>query len=102
MEKRINRGYEITQSIQVGSKEFVLGVHPKAASQFVTWQCTNKDDYDWGHYHNNLLIATKDLCERAMSEIEYLEQREAERNSIQKDQEEPRKRKVQKDRDKER
>lgn len=102
MEKRINEGYEIIQSIQVGSKEFVLGVHSKAPDQFVTWECTNKDDYDWGHYTNTLLKATKDLCKRAMKEIKYLEEKEAEKDSYQKKQKKPRKRKVQKDRDEER
>lgn len=102
MEKRINQGYEIIQSIQVGRAEFVLGEHPKAPSRYVTWECKDKDNYFAGNYMNNLLAATKDLCERAMTQIEYLEQKEAERNSNQKDQEEPRKRKVQKDRDEER
>lgn len=102
MEKRINQGYEIIQSIQVGSAEFVLGEHPKAASRYVTWECKDKNNYFNGNYMGNLLAATKDLCERAMAEIEYLEQKEAERNSNQKNQEEPRKRKVQKDRDEER
>ena len=102
MRKRVNQGYEIKQSIQVGSAEFVLGEHPKAPSRFATWQCRDQDDYFFGHYHNDLLKAVKDLCERAMSEIEYLEQKETERNSIKKDQKEPKQRKVQKDRDEER
>lgn len=102
MEKRINQGYEIIQSIQVGRAEFVLGEHPQAPCRYVTWECKDKDSYFFGHYTSNLLAATKDLCERAMAEIEYLEQKGAERNSNQKDQEEPRKRKVQKDRDEER
>ncbi len=80
MEKRINQGYEIIQSIQVGSAEFVLGEHPKAPSRYVTWECKDKDNYFNGNYMSNLLAATKDLCERAMAEIEYLEEREIERN----------------------
>ena len=80
MEKRINQGYEIIQSIQVGSAEFVLGEHPKAPSRYVTWECKDKDNYFAGNYMNNLLAATKDLCERAMTQIEYLEEREIERN----------------------
>lgn len=80
MEKRINQGYEIIQSIQVGRAEFVLGEHPKAPSRYVTWECKDKDNYFAGNYMNNLLAATKDLCERAMTQIEYLEEREIERN----------------------
>lgn len=38
------------------------------------------DNYFAGNYMNNLLAATKDLCERAMTQIEYLEEREIERN----------------------
>lgn len=80
MGKRINQGYEIIQSIQVGRAEFVLGEHPKAPSRYVTWECKDKDNYFAGNYMNNLLAATKDLCERAMTQIEYLEEREIERN----------------------
>lgn len=80
MEKRTNQGYEIIQSIQVGRAEFVLGEHPKAPSRYVTWECKDKDNYFAGNYMNNLLAATKDLCERAMTQIEYLEEREIERN----------------------
>lgn len=80
MEKRINQGYEIIQSIQVGRAEFVLGEHPKAPSRYVTWECKDKDNYFAGNYMNNLLAATKDLCERAMTQIEYLEEWEIERN----------------------
>lgn len=74
--KRINAGYVITSAVSVGNTEFVLGVHSKAPEQFVTWECQHGTDYIWGHYTDNLLSATKDLCARVMSEIEYLEQRE--------------------------
>lgn len=73
---RINAGYIITNSIPVGSAEFVLGVHQTAPDKFVTWQCRNKEDYFWGHYTDNLLKATKDLCERALNEVRALEERE--------------------------
>ena len=76
MEKRVNQGYEIVQSIEVGTSEFVLGV-----SQFVTWICSGKTDYYWGQYTDSLLKATKDLCERALEEIAYLEQREQRRGT---------------------
>ena len=71
MNYRINAGYIITDSIHVGEMEFVLGVHSTAANQFVTWACKDGKDYFWGHYHDDLLSATKDLLERAMQELEF-------------------------------
>ena len=68
MEKRVNQGYEIVQSIEVGTSEFVLGVSQYHPEQFVTWKCSGKTDYYWGHYTDSLLKATKDLCERALEE----------------------------------
>ena len=60
MEKRVNQGYEIVQSIEVGTSEFVLGVSQYHPEQFVTWKCSGKTDYYWGHYTDSLLKATKD------------------------------------------
>lgn len=48
MEKRVNQGYEIVQSIEVGTSEFVLGVSQYHPEQFVTWKCSGKTDYYWG------------------------------------------------------
>lgn len=70
---RENEGFIITSAIPVGSKEFVLGVNRENPQSFVTWECKGGADYYWGHYMNNLLKATKDLCQRAMDEAEYLE-----------------------------
>lgn len=81
MEKRVNQGYEIVQSIEVGTSEFVLGVSQYHPEHFVTWKCSGKTDYYWGHYTDSLLKATKDLCERALEEISYLEQREQRRGT---------------------
>ena len=39
MSIRINAGYILTDSVHVGEMEFVMGVHSKAPSQFVTWAC---------------------------------------------------------------
>ncbi|MCM1245286.1 MAG: hypothetical protein NC293_06530 [Roseburia sp.] len=74
--ERINESFVITGAIPVGNKEFVLGVNRKAASSFVTWECRGRDDYFWGRYTDSPLKAARDLCERAMAEIVYLEQRE--------------------------
>lgn len=71
MNMRINAGYIITDSVHVGGMEFVLGVHSAAANQFVTWACKDGNNYFWGHYHDDLLTATKDLLERATQELEF-------------------------------
>ena len=73
---RTNAGFVITTSIPVGNAEFVLGVNMKNPNSFVTWECKGQTDYFWGHYTDSLLKATKDLCQRAMDEVLYLEQRE--------------------------
>ena len=70
---RSNAGYLITASIPVGNVEFVLGVDKKE-EQYVTWECRNKTEYSFGHYTDSLFKATKDLCQRAMAEVQYLEQ----------------------------
>ncbi|WP_322172935.1 hypothetical protein [Acutalibacter caecimuris] len=67
----MNAGYIITDSVHVGEVEFVLGVHSTAPKQFVTWTCKDGKDYYWGHYHSDLLSATKDLLERATQELEF-------------------------------
>lgn len=74
MSDRINQGYLITSSVHIGESEYVLGVNVKAPSQFVTWKCSNGNDYVWGHYFSDLFAAEKDLIMRAQEEIEYLEQ----------------------------
>ena len=74
MGSRMNAGYLITDSIHIGTTEFVLGVSI-AEQPFVTWQFTENEggvrDYYWGHYHSDLLAAKKDLLERAGAELEY-------------------------------
>ena len=57
MDYRENAGYIITDSCHVGDSEFVLGVHLTAPQQFVTWKCSNRTDYDWGHYFSDLFRA---------------------------------------------
>jgi len=71
MNMRVNANYIITDSIHIGNKEFVLGVHSTAPSQFVTWECMNGNDYNFGHYYSEMLSATKDLLERANQELKY-------------------------------
>lgn len=89
MNMRINAGYIITDSVHVGTTEFVLGVHSTAKSQFVTWACEGGTDYNWGHYHSDLLTATKDLLERAAQELAFCMEAKTEEKSPQKETEEP-------------
>lgn len=74
MDYRENAGYVITDSCHVGDSEFVLGVHLTAPQQFVTWKCSNRTDYDWGHYFSDLFSAQKDLVARAQEEVQCLEE----------------------------
>lgn len=74
MDYRENAGYIITDSCHVGDSKFVLGVHLTAPQQFVTWKCSNRTDYDWGHYFSDLFSAQKDLVARAQEEVQCLEE----------------------------
>ena len=65
MGNRMNAGYLITDSIHIGTTEFVLGVSIAERSMFVTWACQGSD------YYYDLLAAKKDLLERAGAELEY-------------------------------
>jgi len=77
MDQRINAGYVIIDSIHIGNTEFVLGVNDRQPDMFVTWACTGGDNYFWGHYHDDLLKAKKDLLGRAGQELELqMERRE--------------------------
>lgn len=71
MSIRINAGCILTDSVHVGETEFVMGVHSKASSQFVTWACKNGTDYFWGHYFSDPLLAMKDLLSRANQELVF-------------------------------
>ena len=74
MSLRINEGYIITDSIHIGEYKFVLGVSQHIANDFVTWRCNNGNYYYWGHYHNDLFSAEKDLVERAAEKMRELQE----------------------------
>ena len=74
MDWRKNAGYIITNAITIGDSEIVLGVHETRPNEFVTWECTNKDNYHWGHYKTSLLSAQRDFCERALNKVRFYEQ----------------------------
>ena len=45
MADRINEGYTITDSIQVGETEFVFGKRDGKIPMYVTWACKGGDNY---------------------------------------------------------
>lgn len=73
MNIRMNEGYIITDSICIDEAEFVLGVSSTAPSMFVTWKCSDGNNYYWGHYTTDQLAAKRDLLTRASEELEILE-----------------------------
>ena len=75
--QRIKAGYTITDSIQIGAIEFVLGEHATAPSRYVTWECRDGSNYYWGHYLSDRLDAVKDLLGRAGQELDYQMNRKA-------------------------
>ncbi len=51
MADRINQGYVITDSIQIGEMEFVFGKLDSKPPMYVTWACRDGDNYFGGHYY---------------------------------------------------
>lgn len=76
---RVNAGYTITQSIHIGTTEFVLGESSTDPAQFVTWACKDGDNYFWGHYMTDKLAALRDLLDRAGEELSLLEMRQTQK-----------------------
>jgi len=74
---RINQGYTISDSIQIGEMEFVLGKNGSAPAMYVTWACKDGDNYFWGHYFSDPMEAKKDLLGRANEELQYQMERRA-------------------------
>ena len=77
MDARINEGYTITDSIQIGETEFVLGKLDSKIPMYVTWACKGGSNYYWGHYFSDPLEAKADLLDRAGQELEYQRERRA-------------------------
>ena len=59
MAERSNIGYNIEKSFKIGKTEIVLGKNEKAPEKFVTQQCSNGDDYFWGHYFDRCKSAVE-------------------------------------------
>ena len=70
--KRNNAGYEIFDSIKIGKAEFVVGKNIHAPSQYVTWECSNGNNYFWGHYFSDRSEALRDMYSRAEAEISFI------------------------------
>ena len=75
MSERSNIGYNIEKSFKIGKTEIVLGKNEKAPEKFVTWQCSNGDDYFWGHYFDNEYDALYDYLDRCKSEVQQRDDR---------------------------
>ena len=92
MDARINEGYVITDSIQIGETEFVLGKLDSKIPMYVTWACKGGDNYYWGHYFSDLLEAKKDLLTRAGEELDFQMTRRAQPGAVTKEQDKERER----------
>lgn len=79
-EKESNANHVITARVRVGNAEFVMGEHPTAPSQFVTWKrnCKNDGDgphnYFWGHYSTTREGVIEDFCQRVKDEYTFLKE----------------------------
>lgn len=81
MEWRKNAGYIITNAITIGDSEIVLGVHETKPNEFVTWECSNKNSYYWGHYFTSQLKAQKDFLERGLDKVKFYEMNKPKKKS---------------------
>lgn len=68
--KRSNQGYEIIESCTIGSKEIVIGHHPKAPNPYVCWYCKESNNYYQGCYCNTIEAAREKLIERYQDECQ--------------------------------
>lgn len=86
MEKQENKGYQITDSIQVGNTSFVIGHNEQLPYPYVVWKKNEAQGYDYGHYKNHRSEAVEDLCRRALKELKI--QRNKEMRKLRKEQNE--------------
>lgn len=84
MEKQENKGYQITDSIQVGNTAFVIGHSEKLPYPYVVWKKNEAQGYNYGHYKNHRQEAVEDLCRRALKELKI--QRNKEMRKLRKEQ----------------
>lgn len=71
-EKVFNAGYEITQRIDLGDRQFVVGHSATAPSPYVSWEYfAERDSYYQGHYFLEEADATLDLFRRASEKLNF-------------------------------
>lgn len=72
---RICRGYQIIDSIRVGTTEVVLAHNPDAVLPYVTWKSyahSNFQDFELGRYFEDEASARRSLYTRARSVLDML------------------------------
>ena len=66
---RMNQGYMIIEVVRINTiLEVVLAqINTGCDTQYVTWQCTDGQNYYWGHYFmNDFNAARHDLFSRVL------------------------------------
>lgn len=68
---RTNQGYEIISACPISlHDEVVLACLHE--NNYVTWMCSNGDNYFWGHYFGNEKDALLDYAERIKNEVQFV------------------------------
>lgn len=67
---RENCNYEIIYAFRINEKEeIVLGkLANEQVTEFVTWICSEGNNYFWGHYFDDEIASLEDLLERIKTE----------------------------------
>ena len=69
---RTNAGYTIIETVRIDEHlEIVLGrMETSLGTMYVTWQCSDGDNYFWGHYFDkDASAARRDLFARALEQL---------------------------------
>lgn len=64
MEIRENVGFEIIASHRIGINEEIVFGYNRVSGQYVTWMCSNGDNYYYGHYGTDFIKAVDDYKRR--------------------------------------
>ncbi len=67
-------GFNIMSAIRINENtEIVMGQHNTSYGvEYATWECTDGDDYNWGHYgFKDPNAALADMCERAADKFRF-------------------------------
>lgn len=65
---RVNEGYRILEAVRIDtSLEVVMGqLETSHGMHYVTWRCTNGNNYYYGHYFSNYDECRRDLFKRVL------------------------------------